>query len=204
MASTDLQANRPKSLVPRALVTVAVVCLLVALAPGSAAAAIVRGHLPNCAVAASAAASEPREAPTVRLERAAVCLINNRRAARGLTRLRLNRRLGVAAFWHTHDMVRRNYFGHVSGRGRDVVDRLHMSGYLGGRFSWTVGENLAWGSGSYGTPEHIVQEWMESPGHRRNMLDPRFREIGIGVIYGSPVRTRLPAATYTTTFGGRR
>ncbi len=189
---------------PRVLVTLVAVCALVALAPSSASAAIVRGHLPNCGAAAAAASSEPREAPRVRLARAAVCLINKRRVVRGMRRLRLNRRLGKAARWHTHDMVRHKYFGHVSGRGRDIVDRLHMTGYLGGRFSWTVGENLAWGSGTYGTPRHVVQSWMNSPGHRRNMLNPRFREIGIGVIFGSPgVRTSIPAATYTTTFGGR-
>jgi uncharacterized protein YkwD len=203
MATTDLHANRPNALVARALVTIVAVIALLALSASSASAAIVRGHLPNCDVAAAAASSEPREAPSVRLARAAVCLINNRRAVRGLPRLRLNRKLSKAAFWHSHDMVRRNYFGHVSGAGRDVVDRLYMSGYLGGRFSWTVGENLAWGSGSFGSPAHIVERWMNSPGHRRNILDSRFREIGIGVLAGSPVRTSLPAATYTTTFGLR-
>lgn len=153
---------------------------------------------------AAAASAAPREAPTVRLARAAVCLINHSRTIRGLPRLRINDRLSKAAMWHTHDMVRRNYFAHVSQRGRDVVDRLYGTGYLGGRFSWTVGENLAWGSGWRGTPREIVRAWMNSPSHRRNMLDSRFREIGIGVIAGGPVRTSLAAATYTTTFGVRK
>jgi uncharacterized protein YkwD len=181
-------------------------CLALALVPAEADAAKARisGYLPNCAVAAGVASAEPRTAPTIRLARAAVCLINNRRASRGLPRLRINHRLSRAAKWHTHDMVRRNYFGHVSRRGRDVVDRLYGARYLGGRFSWSVGENLAWGSGRLGTPRAIVRAWMRSSGHRHNMLNGNFREIGIGVIARAPTRTDLPTATYTTTFGVRR
>jgi uncharacterized protein YkwD len=187
------------------LVTTAALCLaLLVPATADAAKAKVSGYLPNCHIAVAAASSAPRTAPTIRLARAAICLINNRRAARGLRRLRINYRLSRAAMWHTHDMVRRNYFGHVSRRGRDVVDRLYGTHYLSGRISWTVGENLAWGSGNLGTPRSIVRSWMKSSGHRRNMLDGRFREIGIGVIANGPVRTELPAATYTTTFGVRR
>jgi uncharacterized protein YkwD len=184
---------------------VAALCLtLLVPATADASKARISGHLPNCHIAVAAASSAPRTAPTIRLARAAVCLINNRRTARGLPRLRINNRLSKAAMWHTHDMVHRSYFGHVSRRGRDVVDRLYGAHYLGGRFSWSVGENLAWGSGTLGTPRRIVRAWMDSPGHRRNMLDSRFREIGIGVIANGPVRTDLPAATYTTTFGVRR
>lgn len=181
-------------------------CLALALVPAEADAANVRisGYLPNCAVAASAASAEPRTMPTIRVARAAVCLINDRRARHGLPLLRINARLSRAAKWHTHDMVRRNYFGHTSRRGRDVVDRLYGARYLGGRFSWSVGENLAWGSGRLGTPRAIVRAWMRSSGHRQNMLNGNFREIGIGVIAAAPTRTNLPAATYTTTFGVRR
>ena len=44
---------------------------------------------------------------------------------------------------------------------------------------------------------------MKSPGHKANILTSRYREIGIGVVEGAPVRTSLPAATYTTDFGVR-
>jgi uncharacterized protein YkwD len=159
----------------------------------------------SCQVAVTAAASAvPREAPNFRLARAAVCLINERRAARGLRKLRLNKRLSRAARRHTRDMVRHRYFSHVSRGGKDVVDRLYGTGYLGGRFSWTVGENIAWGAGGRGTPRKIVKAWMNSPGHRQNMLSPRFRDIGIGVAARGPTRTGGPAGTYTTTFGARR
>ncbi|HEX2162278.1 MAG TPA: CAP domain-containing protein [Thermoleophilaceae bacterium] len=202
----DRSSARARTALLRPLLAALVLCaLLLALAPPGADAARARisGYLPNCQVATAAASLAPRTAPTIRLARAAVCLINARRATRGLPRLRINHRLSRAARWHTQDMVRRSYFGHVSRRGRDVVDRLYGARYLGGRFSWAVGENLAWGSGSLGTPRSIVRAWMKSPGHRRNMLDRRYREIGIGVIAAGPVRTDIPAATYTTTFGVR-
>ncbi len=80
-------------------------------------------------------------------------------------------------------MVRKRYFDHVSRTGRDVVDRLTHTGYLGSARSWIVGENLAWGSGSLSSPREIVQSWMHSPGHRANILSRRFREIGIGVVF---------------------
>jgi uncharacterized protein YkwD len=205
MARTDLHTARVALLRPLLAAIVLCAALLALAPPGAdAARAKISGHLPNCHVAVAAASSAPGAAPSIRLARAAVCLINNRRVQRGMPRLRLNGRLTKAAMWHTHDMVRRSYFDHVSRRGRDVVDRLYGARYLGGRFSWAVGENLAWGSGNLGSPRKIVRAWMRSPGHRRNMLDRRYREIGIGVIARGPVRTDLPAATYTTTFGVRR
>ena len=100
-------------------------------------------------------------------------------------------------------MVRHRYFAHVSRRGKDVVDRLYGVGYLGGRFSWTVGENIAWGAGGRGSPRKIVKVWMNSPGHRQNMLSPRFRDIGIGVVARGPAPTDRPAGAYTITFGAR-
>lgn len=147
--------------------------------------------------------ARPHSAPTDLLERAAICLINRRRVARGLRRLHLEPHLSRAALSHTRDMVTGRYFAHVSRRGSDVVDRLRGAGYLGGRVSWVVGENLAWGSGDRGTPREIVRAWMDSPGHRQNMLSSRFREIGIGVLTRAPVSVGGPAATYTTTFGKR-
>ena len=66
-----------------------------------------------------------------------------------------------------------------------------------------IGENLAWGSGERSTPRSIVRAWMNSAGHRHNILNGRFREIGIGVVDSSPVSTANRGATYTTTFGSR-
>ena len=152
----------------------------------------------------SAADTRPGDASEATLARSAVCLINKQRARRGLRKLRLNARLSAAARRHTLDMVKRNYFGHTSKSGTDVVDRLTRTGYMRGARAWTVGENLAWGSGTRSTPREIVASWMQSPGHRANILQRRFREIGIGVVFGAPQGSNGPAATYTTTFGARK
>lgn len=133
-----------------------------------------------------------------------VCLLNRERTSRGLRALRVNESLSAAAQAHTNDMVDSRYFAHDSRSGGDVVDRVRSRGYLSNVRSWMVGENLAWGSGSRSTPGSIVDAWMQSPGHRANILTARFREIGIGLSFGAPVSVGgRAAATYTTTFGSR-
>ncbi len=101
-------------------------------------------------------------------------------------------------------MINQRYFEHVSKSGLDVVDRLTSNGYLGRVKTWLVGENLAWGTGSRSTPREAMVGWMNSPGHARNLLNTRFREVGIGVVFRSPNHSSPVAATYTTTFGTRR
>jgi uncharacterized protein YkwD len=66
-----------------------------------------------------------------------------------------------------------------------------------------VGENLAWAELGKSTPAHIVSLWMKSPGHRDNILESGYREIGIGMAYQAPEPQAVPkqAAIYTTTFG---
>ncbi len=158
----------------------------------------------RAAQACSAADTRSGDASEATLGRSAVCLINKQRARRGLRKLRINARLSAAAERHTTDMVKRGYFGHTSRSGSDVVDRLKRTGYMRGARAWTVGENLAWGSGKRSTPREIVAAWMGSPGHRANILQRRFREIGIGVAFKAPQNTSSAAATYTTTFGARK
>jgi len=146
----------------------------------------------------------PGAASEAALAKGTVCLVNRERTRRGMRALRVNRRLSRAAVAHTRDMISRHYFEHVSLSGQNVVDRLLSSGYLGKVRNWLVGENLAWGTGSRSTPRQVVVSWMNSPGHRRNMLNRRFREIGIGVVFSTPVKNAPASATYTTTFGYRR
>ena len=153
--------------------------------------------------ACEAASARIGEASESELVGATLCLLNGERSRRGLPRLRLNDRLSDAANRHSSDMVRRGYFAHDSLTGASFVDRIRRTGYLRSVRAWSVGENLAWGSGNRGTPEQILREWMNSPGHRANILTTRFREIGIGVAAGAPRRVGLPAATYTTDFGAR-
>jgi uncharacterized protein YkwD len=163
--------------------------------------------LPSHAVASQeacdAASARVGEAGEGQLLRATLCLLNAERSRRGLPRLRLNDRLSRAAERHSRDMVRRRYFSHDSLGGASFVDRIRRTGYLRSARAWSVAENLAWGSGNRSTPEQIMRSWMNSPAHRANILTGRFREVGIGVSEGAPVRVGLPAATYTTNFGAR-
>jgi len=175
--------------------------LLLAVALGSALAA------PGSALAAPACANadtKPGNATEAVLAKSTVCLLNRERTRRRMGALRTNGRLSRAALSHTLDMVQKRYFEHVSTTGLDVVDRLTSTGYLGAVRSWSVGENLAWGTGARSTPRETVIGWMNSPGHRRNILNRRFREIGIGVVFHAPGNDAPVAATYTTTFGYRR
>jgi uncharacterized protein YkwD len=143
------------------------------------------------------AGTRPTPARATSLSQTTLCLLNRQRAGHGLGALRSNSRLALAAWRHSHDMDVHNYFAHG-----DLIGRLTRAGFFRGRRSWTVGENIAWGSGSYATPQSIVSMWMHSPGHRANILNGSFHEIGIGLVAGAPVPRVRGAATYTTDFGG--
>ena len=120
--------------------------------------------------------------------------------------LRLSSQLSDAARRHAADMERRHYFSHVSRDGSDFVKRIRRTGYFRRAGSWYVGENLAWGAGpNRSSPRGIVAAWMNSPPHRHNILDSRFREVGIGVAVGAPRRSvfGMPAGTYASSFGTR-
>jgi uncharacterized protein YkwD len=68
----------------------------------------------------------------------------------------------------------------------------------------TTGENLAWGSRAEATPVRVVEGWMESPGHRANILRPQFTEVGVGVAHEAPkVSVGGRVGVYTTDFGSR-
>jgi uncharacterized protein YkwD len=95
-------------------------------------------------------------------------------------------------------MVRKGFFQHGN-----FVARILNTRYVTRRQAWSLGENIAWGTGSLGTPAQTVRAWMRSPGHRANILSRRFRDIGIGIALGAPaeVHASAGAATYTTDFG---
>ena len=116
---------------------------------------------------------------------AVVCDLNAVRARHGLRPLRWDWRLWAGAQRMARDVTRQRFFTHVTPDGRNLVDRVRAAGYLrGGR--WSVGENLAWGHGALSSPLAIVIGWMQSASHRRNVLDPDFSDVGIGVRPGAP------------------
>jgi Cysteine-rich secretory protein family len=107
------------------------------------------------------------------IEAAELALTNQARREMGLGELRCDEGLARAARLHSQDMCDQDYFDHDSQDGRTFVDRINAQGV-----TWrTVGENIAWG---YETPEAVHQGWMDSPGHRRNILNGSYGRIGIG------------------------
>jgi uncharacterized protein YkwD len=168
-------------------------CLLAALALTLVAA-------PSASAVCASASATPASVAKRTVIRATICTLNAERARHGLPRLKLNKKLSAAARRHARDMVRRDYFAHDSLGGGSFVDRIRRTGYLRGAGTWTVGENLAWGSHDGAAPRAITQMWMNSPGHRANILSPAFREVGIGLALGAP-GAGGPAATYATDFG---
>jgi uncharacterized protein YkwD len=112
-------------------------------------------------------------------------LVNAERARAGCRALTADSRLARAANAHSADMAANNYFSHTGRNGSDVSDRVEAAGY-----NWrSVGENIAKGQP---TPAAVMRDWMNSSGHRANILNCGFRNIGIGVAYAgrSPVWTQ--------------
>lgn len=91
--------------------------------------------------------------------------------------LGVSRKLTDAAEQHAHDMARRKYFEHRGSDGSEPRDRVRRSGY-----QWRLtGENIAFGPES---AEEVVAGWLHSPGHCANIMEPKFRDIGIGLAVG--------------------
>jgi uncharacterized protein YkwD len=171
------------------------------LAVAAIAAAVVPATTAAEAHAACAGADKhPSQASVTQLRAATVCLVNVERRQHGRKALRSNAGLALAGQRHARDMVRKRYFAHDSRSGADFKSRILHTGYVRAGRGAVLGENLAWGSQVEATPRSIVRSWMASPGHRANILQPKFREIGIGVVRASP-RGTAQAATYAAEFG---
>ena len=100
-------------------------------------------------------------------------LVNIERVNEGLDPLSIDIQLDQAANFHNDEMVRADMMSHQLPGEANLGDRVTATGY-----DWTrVGENVAAG---YTTPEAVVEGWMNSPGHRANILNPEFKHIGIG------------------------
>lgn len=132
---------------------------------------------------ASPATAAPAETQPS-LEEQVIALSNQERAAHGCGPLTLDDTLASAALAHSQDMAARNYFSHTSADGRSPGDRISEAGYR-----WTSwAENLA---GGQQTPEEVVDAWMSSTGHRRNLLNCALEEVGIGIAENSRSRYKI-------------
>jgi len=158
--------------------------------------------LPGAADAAGCAGADvmPSAASGASANRATLCLLNQQRRSHGLRALRSDVKLGRAAAGHAHDMVSKHFFAHDSLNGASFATRIKRTGWTNSRRSYTVGENIGWGGGTLGTPRSMVRAWMNSAGHRANILSRSFRLVGIGIASGAP--TGDAGATYATDFGG--
>jgi uncharacterized protein YkwD len=142
----------------------------------------------------------PTAATIAEASQATLCLLNDERAVAGLHPVAETPGLTQPSAAYSARMVAENFFAHVSPDGGTLVDRLTAARYIAPDGDWTVGENIAWGQGDLGTPRNIVIAWMNSPGHRHNILTGEFNEIGIGIALGTPGDPTW-GATYTTDFG---
>jgi uncharacterized protein YkwD len=105
-------------------------------------------------------------------------LTNAERQRNGLAPLAFSPELGQAAQAYSAAMASSECFAHTCGPISKMSDRIDNAGYIG----WTsLAENIGMG---YQTPDDVIAGWMDSDGHRSNMLSPRFTEIGIGVAKG--------------------
>jgi uncharacterized protein YkwD len=118
-----------------------------------------------------------------------LALVNSERGKVGCSPLTLNAKLSKAAQDHSADMASHQNMSHTGSDGSDPGQRITNAGY-----TWSAyGENVAFG---YSTPEAVMAGWMSSPGHKRNILDCGFKEIGVGLAQ--------PGSYWTQDFGTAR
>ncbi|GAA0589258.1 sigma-70 family RNA polymerase sigma factor [Streptomyces crystallinus] len=107
-----------------------------------------------------------------------IALVNDERARNGCGPVTDNAQLATAAQRHSDNMAAQGFFDHTDPSGAGPGERIHAAGY-----QWsTYGENIARGQQ---TPADVMKSWMNSPGHRANILNCAFKELGVGIHYGS-------------------
>ena len=138
---------------------------------------------PTSSPAVPVPTSSPTTSPTTSpvtpndFETQVVTLTNTERAKNGCGALRIDSRLVAAARAHSSDMVTNNFFSHTGSNGSDFVVREVNAGYPKNGAS---AENIAWG---YRTPREVVTGWMNSAGHRANILNCSSIAVGVGTAY---------------------
>jgi uncharacterized protein YkwD len=126
-------------------------------------------------------------------------LVNHARTSRGLHAVRIVSSLDRAALLHSRDMIGHDYFSHSSRGGATLAARARSAGYPSGS---ALGEVLAYGSSSRGTPASIFKSWMRSSSHRQVILTARWRDVGIGCARGT-YQGYSGVMMYTIDFGRR-
>ncbi len=153
---------------------------------------------PLIATAATCPGSEGAASAEAR-EQAMLCMTNFARAAAGLGELKEAEELDRSARGKAGDVLRCDSFSHFA-CGREFVYWIRAAGYIG-ESCWHAGENLAWGTGKYGSVRAIFRAWMNSPTHRQNILGD-YDEAGIGLLTGN-LEGHAGASVWATHFGSR-
>ena len=124
------------------------------------------------------ASPSPAQSPaTAEMEEQIVQRINEIRQQQGLESLRINSKLAEVARNYSRKMAEENFFSHDSPEGDRVGERVQNVGI----FYLLVGENLFKSTNIPQPVSNAVQGWMDSPGHRENILRSEYRETGVGV-----------------------
>lgn len=155
---------------------------------------------------ASALATARSERSLRTVNRGVLADVNRFRVAHGLVPLRESPALDRSACQHSLEMGRVGYFAHSSADGTAFWRRIQQ--YFGSRNDsyWSVGENLLWGSPSV-SPGQALKMWIASPEHLRNLLNSKWRRIGVSAVevVGAPgVFHGLRVTIITADFGVRR
>lgn len=131
--------------------------------------------------------------------------LNRARTTRGLPALKRSFVLRGIASRHSRDMAGKGFFAHESRDGTGFSDRVRSRYASAGFSTWAVGENLLYSSGTL-DGSAALRAWLGSAPHRKNILDPDWREVGIGVTYtysGAGVFGGRPTWIVTMDFGAR-
>jgi uncharacterized protein YkwD len=128
------------------------------------------------------------------------CLTNYARAQQGLAPLQLNATLnGAGQAKLTSDITCAEFSHTPCGQPFDSV----FATYLQGATSYQIGENIAWGTGTYGTPRQTMNGWLHSSGHRENILTAAYAELGIGYLPAQTFQGYSGATLWSQEFGLR-
>lgn len=156
-------------------------------------------------VSATPASAATRQWRNKKLEHAVLKEINAVRARHHLKPVRASVQLWRASLRHAAAMGRRGYFEHDSLDGTPWDRRILRFYDVAKSRRWGIGENILWASDDV-EPADAVKMWMDSPGHRKNMLDPEWREVGVGAVAvrnGPGVFEGLDVSVIVTDFGVR-
>jgi uncharacterized protein YkwD len=134
-------------------------------------------RLPLLAVLTAGALAFPATPALAEGTDTVVALVNEEREAAGCSPVTVDDALTDAALGHSRDQSERGEMGHEGSDGSRVGDRATEAGY-----QWrSIGENVASGTTS---PQRAMELWMESSGHRENILDCKFQHIGVAQVGG--------------------